>query len=70
MNFDIDLKTYKAECVQTSFGSSDGLNFRSDKALKRKIAYPPGRSKASKTASNPARPIINLETYFGTGGIP
>ena len=69
-SFDYDLKTFRVECVEAAFHSSDGLNVQSDKAMGRKVIYPPGRSKTSRSIPNPANPIIELGDYFGDDGIP
>ena len=69
-SFDYDLKTYIVECVEATFHSSDGLSVKSNNALSRKAIYPPGRSKTSRSITNPASPIIKLGDYFGNDGIP
>ena len=68
--FDYDLNTYDVECVEAAFHSSDGLSVQSDNPFGRKVMYPPGRSKTSRSTKNPASPIIKLGDYFGADGIP
>ena len=69
-SFDCDLKTNSVECVEATFHSSDRLSVRSDNALGRRLIYPPGRSKTSRSITNPASPVIKLGDYFGDDGIP
>ena len=69
-SFDYDLTTYDVECIEAAFHSSDGLSIQSYNTLGRKALHPPGRSKMSRSISNPASPIIKLGDYFGDDGIP